>query len=70
MRISRLDPSEDLTETGWVVRRVAINKQVDHIAYHTPSSCYILAVSESVQYTDGEKDSHTLDGKLRQPQPI
>ena len=64
MRISRLDPSEDLTETGWVVRRVAINKQVDHIAYHAPSSCYVLAVSESVPYTYGDHDSSSPHGKL------
>ena len=60
-KICQFPSDVDLTETGWVVRRLQIGRSVDDLTYHSHMSCYVLVVSEDVPYTLPPKDETEND---------
>jgi cleavage and polyadenylation specificity factor subunit 1 len=45
VRVSQLPENVNLTETGWAVKRVRLDEEIQSIAYHPPSGVYAVCTT-------------------------
>ncbi|KAI9680096.1 MAG: mRNA cleavage and polyadenylation factor subunit [Caeruleum heppii] len=60
LRVAQFPSEIATTETGWSVRRIPLDVNVDALSYHEDMHCYVLGVSEKVGF-DLPKDDEFHD---------
>ncbi|KAI9698522.1 MAG: mRNA cleavage and polyadenylation factor subunit [Candelina mexicana] len=58
VRCSNLPDNVNLTETGWVMKRILLGEEVHALSYHLAMESYVIATSEKVDWKLPEDEEH------------